>query len=250
MDQAGAIVGPIVAFAILQFTDIKTVFLFSLIPGSIAVIILIFFVKEVKLNIFSSIPNTIFGNISKLLKKNIPFVILLVVTGVFSLGAFNYSFILLKASNLGISQNIIPLVYATINIAHTIIGIPAGLLADKIGKEKVLIFGYSIFVISSILMILFSSSNNYTYACCLAFVFGLYVGISETVQRAVIPKYVSADLRGTAYGFYNLVTGACLFVSNLTFGYLWDVYSINMAVIYSLFFSICSIVGMIVFAKR
>ena len=99
-------------------------------------------------------------------------------------------------------------------------------------------------------MILFPSSNNYTYAYCLALVFGLYVGISETVQRAVIPKYVSADLRGTAYGFYNLVTGACLFVSNLTFGYLWDVYSINMAVIYSLFFSICSIVGMIVFAKR
>ena len=53
----------------------------------------------------------------------------------------------------------------------------------------------------------FYSGNNYLYAYFLALVFGLYVGISETVQRAVIPKYVSAHLRGTAYGLYNLVTG-------------------------------------------
>ena len=167
----------------------------------------------------------------------------------FSLGAFNFSFILLKASDLGISQSTIPIVYAAINITHTIIGIPVGLLADKIGKEKVLIIGYLIFALSSILMALFSS-NNYLYAYYLALVFGLYVGISETVQRVVIPKYVSADLRGTAYGLYNLVTGIGLFISNIVFGYLWDVYSVNLAVVYSLIFSVFAIGGMIVFVKR
>jgi MFS family permease len=140
---------------------------------------------------------------------------------------FNFSFILLKASNLGIQQSAIPLIYATINITHTIIGITAAILADKVGKEKVLILGYSIFALSSILMTLFSN-NNYVYAYYLALVFGLYVGISETVQRAIIPKYVSADLRGTAYGIYNIVIGFCLFVSNLTFGYIWDTSSVTM----------------------
>ena len=94
------------------------------------------------------------------------------------------------------------------------------------------------------------SHTNYVYAYYLALIFGLYIGISETVQRAVIPKYVSTDLRGSAYGLYNFVTGICLFVSNIAFGYLWDVYSVNMAVIYSLSFSICSIAGMIVFVKK
>lgn len=98
-------------------------------------------------------------------------------------------------------------------------------------------------------MILFSSTS-YEYAYCLALVFGLYIGISETVQRAVIPKYVSTDLRGTAFGLYNFVTGICLFVSNIAFGYLWDVYSVNIAAVYSLFFSVCAIGGMIVFVKR
>jgi MFS family permease len=251
IDQIGAIVGPLSAFAILQVMGTKAVFLFSLIPGSIAVIILIFFVKEVSIKKLLSSPKpvTIIGNIKDLLKNNKSFDILLVVTGVFSLGAFNFSFILLKDSDLGISQNTIPIVYAAINITHTIIGIPAGLLADKIGKEKVLIIGYSIFALSSILMALFSG-NSYLYAYFLALVFGLYVGISETVQRAVIPKYVPADLRGTGYGLYNLVTGICLFTSNIAFGYLWDVYSVNIAVAYSLIFSVCAIGGMVVFVKR
>jgi len=129
--------------------DIRAVFLFSLIPGTIAVIVLIFFVKDVKMKKLSSVfSTTVIGNISRLLKKNKPFVILLIVTGIFSLGAFNFSFILLKASDLGIQQSVISLIYATINITHTIIGIPAGLLVYKIGKEKVLIVGYSIFALS------------------------------------------------------------------------------------------------------
>lgn len=127
----------------------RAVFLFSLIPGTIAVIVLIFFVKDVKMKKLSSVfSTTVIGNISRLLNKNKPFVILLIVTGIFSLGAFNFSFILLKASDLGIQQSVISLIYATINITHTIIGIPAGLLVYKIGKEKVLIVGYSIFALS------------------------------------------------------------------------------------------------------
>jgi MFS family permease len=247
MDQAGAIVGPLVAFAILQIMDICAVFLFSLIPGAIAVIILLFFVKEVRMKKLSS--TTIFGNIIFLLKRNKPFVILMIFTGIFSLGAFSYSFILLKASDLGISQRFMPLVYATINISYTIIGIPSGILDDRIGKEKVLVIGYIVFALSSILMMLFMSSN-YLYAYLLALIFGVYMGISETVQRAVIPKYVTAGLTGTAHGIYNLVSGVCFFASNITFGYIWDTYNLNLAIFYSLFFSFCAIGGMSIFIKK
>jgi MFS family permease len=247
IDQMGAIVGPLVAFAILQIMDIQAVFLLSLIPGAIAVIILIFFVKEVAIKKLAS-STTVFGNIKGLLKENKPFVILTIITGVFSLGAFNFSFILLRASELGVDQSFIPIVYAVINIAHTIIGIPAGILTDKIGKEKVLLISYGIFVVSTILMAV--SVNNISYSYLLASIFGLYVGISETVQRAIIPKYVSTELRGTAYGLYSLVIGVCFFSSNITFGFIWDNYNINMAVVYSVSLSLSAIIGMIVFIKR
>jgi MFS family permease len=88
------------------------------------------------------------------------------------------------------------------------------------------------------------------YAYYLALVFGFCVGISETVQWAVIPKYVAAELCGTTYGIYNLITGIGIFISNITFGYLSDSYSITSALAYSLFFSLCAIGGIIFSIKQ
>ena len=229
IDQMGAIVGPVAAFALLQVIDIHGVFIVSLIPGAIAVIILIFVVKEVAIKRLSNINPTMLANLGNVLKENRPFVILLIISGIFSLGAFNYSFILLKASELGVDRNIIPLVYAVINVSHTVIGIPSGLLADRIGKEKVLIIGFAVFVVSAILMVVFIGNSLYAYIQ--AAVFGIYVGISETLQRAVIPRYISSELRGTAYGIYNVIIGTGFFASNVMFGFLWDKYTLNIAVL-------------------
>jgi MFS family permease len=151
---------------------------------------------------------------------------------------------------LGISRDAIPLVYAVINVAHTSIGIPAGVLADRIGKEKVLTIGYAVFIVSSSLMIIFTGKENSVYAYILAAVFGIYIGISDTLQRAVIPRYVPSELRGTAYGMYNVVVGSGFFVSNIVFGYLWDSFSLTIAVFYSMVFAFAAIIGMFAFIKK
>lgn len=252
IDQTGAIVGPIAAFALLPLMDIRGIFIVSLLPGIVAVIILIFFVKEVSAkrkhsDTTKSTKTIMLSNFGSVLKGNSSFVLLLVISAIFSVGTFNYSFILLKASDLGIGKNVIPLVYAVINISHTIIGIPAGVLADRIGKEKVLIIGYFMFLVSAMLMIGLSGNSHYAYV--LAAIFGLYVGISETVQRAVIPKYISSDLRGTAFGLYNVVVGTCFFISNITFGFLWDNYNLITAISYSIIFTSTAIIGMFAFVK-
>ncbi len=93
------------------------------------------------------------------------------------------------------------------------------------------------------------SINNVYYAYILAIIFGLYVGISETIQRAIIPKYVTTELRGTSYGFNSLVIGVCFFASNITFGFIWDNYNIQMAVGYGISLSLSAIMGMIIFIK-
>ena len=253
IDQMGAIVGPIAAFALLPLIDIRGIFIVSLLPGAVAVIILIFFVKEVSAKRKHSDSTTktktiIFSNFSSVVKGNNPFVFLLVISGIFGVGTFNYSFILLKASDLGIGKDVIPLVYAVINISHTIIGIPSGVLADRIGKEKVLIIGYFMFMVSAILMVGLSEDSHYAYL--LAAMFGLYVGISEIVQRAVIPKYISSDLRGTAFGLYYVVVGTSFFISNITFGFLWDNYNLGTAISYSIIFTSTAIIAMFAFVKK
>ena len=246
IDQLGAIVGPIAAFGLLQIVDIRGIFLLSLIPGAIAVLILVLFVKEVVVKPKSSATRmSIFSNINRVIRGNRPFVLLLVIAGIFGIGAFNFPFILLRASDLGISESHIPLIYATLNVAHTAIGIPSGILADKVGKEKVLIIGYSVFAISTLLMLLLSGNTLYAYI--LAAIFGLYLGISETVQRAVIPMYVASELRGTAYGLYNVIAGITFFVANVAFGFLWDNLSLTTAVSYSKITAIAAVAGMFMF---
>ena len=253
IDQMGAIVGPITAFALLQVIDVRGIFLVSLIPGALAMLILIFVVKEIAIKRRNNATTTItfFSNIRYVLKgnNNRQFVILIIISGIFSLAAFNFSFILLRASDFGVQKDLVPLVYAVINISHTAIGIPSGLLADRIGKEKVLIIGYTVFIFSSLFMIAFTRSDP-VYAYILAAIFGVYVGISETVQRAVIPRYVTPELRGTAYGIFYIVTGAGFFVSNIVFGFLWDNYSLNAAVSYSIVLALAAVVGMMIFTKK
>jgi MFS family permease len=115
------------------------------------------------------------------------------------LGAFNFSFVLLNAGEAGISDSFIPLVYAAVNVAHAIVAIPAGVLSDRIDKEKMMVLGYGVFLSSALLILL---PVNALVALLVAIFYGDYLGIVETVQRAMIPDYVGQNLRGTAYGIF------------------------------------------------
>ena len=252
LDQIGAIIGPLFAFLILElFQNIQYIFLLSIIPGIISLFILIYFVKDKlytnsKKGLTTNI--TFFSNLQILFIENKTFVYIIIILAIFSLGAFNYSFVLLKSSDLGVEQSFIPIIYTIINITHTIIGIPSGILSDRIGKERVLIIGFLLFIISTIFMY-FSDKNNIIYVISIPLIYGLYVGISETIQRALISKYVSQQNRGTAFGFYGLIVGVCLLIGNITFGFLWDNYDINIALLYSISLSTLAIIFMFGFIK-
>ncbi|MEM2914168.1 MAG: MFS transporter, partial [Candidatus Bathyarchaeia archaeon] len=137
----------------------------------------------------------------------------------------------------------IPLVYAVVNVAHTVIAIPAGVLSDKIGKERVLLTGYGIFLVTSLLILL--SPKIEVYAYIIALIFGIYIGIIETIQRALIPKYAESSLRGTAYGLYYLVVGIAFFIANTVVGALWQYFGSSTAAAYSMALSFIAIIGML-----
>ena len=246
LDQLGAILGPVLASSLMLFLGftMRDIFWISFIPGSIALIVLIIFVKEKVATTSGEI--RILQGMKMVLKGRFP--LLLLRVGIFSLGAFNFSVILSQAENIGMVEALIPMVYAIINLAHTAIAIPAGILSDRIGREKVLIMGYIAFLTSALL--LSAPYANPLYIFLIALVYGVYVGIVETIQRAIVPRYASTELKGTAYGLYYLTVGSAFFIANATFGSLWQYIGPIAAVSYSGVTSITAIIGMIVFLKR
>jgi MFS family permease len=133
-------------------------------------------------------------------------------------------------------------------VAHTIIAIPAGRLSDKIGKEKVLAGGYIIFLASTALI--FLGPRSLLLAYIIAAVYGLYQGVVETVQRAMVPNYAKTGLRGTAYGVYYLVVGVSFFVSNAVVGWLWNGYGSSAAALYSTVTASVAVASMALFLRK
>ena len=172
---------------------------------------------------------------------------LLFIVALFSLGAFNFSFVLLNAREMGVDDALIPVVYAVLNVTHTIVAIPVGRLADRIGKEKALVIGYIIFAVTALL--LYITPRSVPAAFLIAAVFGFYMGVVETVQRAMIPGYVDSSLRGTAYGIYYLVVGLSFFVANSVVGSLWQTMGLWASSVYSGTLTSLAVIGLILFTK-
>ena len=243
MDQAGAIVGPLIAFGLLYYFEIRDIFWFSLIPGIIALFILARHVQERKI-----IPKNqgVFANFRELFRGK--FLMFLLIMTVFSIGAFNFSFILVESSELGLEDNFVPLVYVVINIMHTLVGLPSGILADKIGTEKVVLISFALFLLTCIIG--FFETEFVLVGFVMAAIFGLYHGITITSQRTMVSRYVPEQLRGTAFGLYYLFVGISFLVANLTFGMFWDIFGSQTAFVYSIITTTIAFVLLSVFMIR
>jgi MFS family permease len=246
MDQTGAVIGPLTATAVMVYLGwtVKDVFWLSLLPGTMAVIIILFGVKEIVGD--SSGGYRFLEGLGDVLQGR--FLLLLGLVSIFSLGAFNFSFILLNAREMGVSDILIPVVYAVVNLTHTLIAIPAGRLADRIGKERVLTMGYGAFLFT--ILLLSNMPNAVSSAYIIAAAFGIYMGIVETVQRALIPGYVESNLKGTAYGVYYLVVGTCFFIANTVVGRLWETQGLGVSTLYSGALAALAILGLVIFNKN
>lgn len=242
LDQAGAILGPILATVLLPILSFRGLFYFSLIPALIALLILVFLVQEVTT---AKAGGTLLGNIRE--TSNADFLKFLSVVALFSVGAYNYSFVLLSAGAAGVQDQYIPLVYMLINLMHVIISIPAGTLSDRVGRERVLAGGYGLLALASAVLVF--PSGGILKALVAACVFGLYMGTVETIQRAIVPRYVVPKLRGTAYGMYYLTAGVFYLVANVSVGLLWDNMGSSVAFAYSFATSLLACLAMMLLAS-
>ncbi len=239
MDQAGAVVGPLLAYFLLPFFGVRGIFLSSIIPGAIAVVIVVFLVHDVKAEPKKRVGGFLHNARTVL---NIKVASFLAVIGIFAAGTYSYAFVLLKAVSLGVDTGTVPLVYATLNLATVLVAIPFGMFADRIGNRKVLLVAYAFFLATTLGGLMITSGPIYAYI--LAFGYGLFLGTSDTVQRALIPSLVPADFKGTGYALYYMVLAIGALTANTVFGTLWNLVSIESAYTYSLTMATVGIIGL------
>lgn len=223
MDNSGAIVGPLLAYGILVLFGqtgleidpeiCKKIFLIAAIPAFLGVLTIIFLIKEAK------------KNKDDLLKKfslkdfPVKYYIFLSIVFIFTLGNSADTFLLIKANDIGIVARNIPLVYLLFNSMSVLFAIPMGILSDKIGRERLIIFGYLIY---SIVYFGFARTNIKIAIVLLFMLYGLYSAAADSAQKALVSDLIDKNKKGTGLGIYNSVLGITLLPASLIAGVLYD----------------------------
>lgn len=222
MDSAGAVAGSLSAFGLLWFlgeseASFRSVFALSLIPGIIAMAVLIFFVTDAP---FAPAKERRFRPES----LPAPFYWLVGFQSLFSLFAMNYSFMILKAGDNGMALAMIPLAYTLYNLILSVFAIPIGKMADKFGKATLLSIVYMAFGLGAIAM-----ASGTVWGAWLGFsIYGFFAGGFNALAKAIISDTAPAELKASAYGVYYTAIGITTLTSLAVGGWLWDHYGSSL----------------------
>ena len=232
-DNAGGVVGPLVAFALLQYwtLDMRTVFWLALVPGILAVITVVVFVRETHSTAMSASPAQNGGaGPHAAAEHSLPksFWAYLLVVLIFTLGNSTDAFLLLRASQLGVPLALAPILWATLNVVKTLTSTHGGALSDRFGRVPVLIVGW---VLYALVYFGFALASQQWHAWGLFCVYGLFFALTEGAERALVADFVGASRRGTAFGWFHLTVGLGALPASLLFGSVWDRWGAHSAFI-------------------
>lgn len=239
MDTLGAVVGPLLGVALLglahdwHWQDASGPFRFvlwlSVIPGVLAVLSFLWMVQDPEYS-----PNPALKFFSTLSSLPARFKRYLGAVGVFGLGDFSHSLLILAATQLltasmGVvhAAQVAGLLYVWRNVVQVLVSFPVGVLADKLGSLPVLIMGYVLGALTAVLMALawWYRIDSIALLAVIFFVAGLYVAVQEALESTVTADMVSPDTLSTSYGALGAVNGGAKFISSAAVGTLWTVVS-------------------------
>lgn len=222
LDNAGAVIGPLLAAAVLLAAPghLRLVFGLAAIPVLGALAVLIFGVRE-HIGAVKAGPG---------LKTNLNPVLwrYLLCAFIFTLGNSSDAFLLLRAQNLGVSLVAIPLLWAAFSFVKSVTNIPGGHLSDRWGRFNTLLLGWGWY---ALVYLGFAFASTALHIWALFLVYGLYYGLTEGVERAYVADLVGQQSRGAAFGWFHLAIGVGALPASLIFGELWNAIGAHWAFI-------------------
>lgn len=219
LDTVGAFLGPLlgVGLMLLWANDFRAVFWVAVIPALAAVLLLMVGVKEPARHHAEKRVNPISADSLRRLPGAYWQVVLL--GAVFTLARFSEAFLVLKAQEVGIALALVPLVMVAMSLVYSVSAYPFGQLSDRMSHLRLLAWGLIVLVMADLVLASAAGWASVVMGVCL---WGLHMGMTQGLLATMVADTAPSQLRGTAYGMFNLVSGVAMLVSSVLAGFLWD----------------------------
>jgi MFS family permease len=222
-DHLGGVIGPLLAFALLEWwhMPLRSVFWLAAIPGAIAVIAVIVGVRETPRASRAPSKDTMATKLTLGGSEGLGgrFWAVLAIVFVFTLGNSTDAFLLLRARELGVPVAMLPILWAALHVVKSASSAPGGALSDRVGRRPTLIAGWLLY---ALVYFAFAAASHTWHAWALFAAYGLFFGLTEGTERALVADLVPVARRGVAYGWFYLAVGAAALPASIVFGLVWD----------------------------
>lgn len=219
LDTVGAFLGPLIAVALMLLwaNNFRAIFWVAVIPASLAVLLLLFGLVEPAQTDTRQRTNPVqFANLKRL---GTSFWWVVAIGAVFTLARFSEAFLVLRAMDSGVKLAFVPLVMVLMSLVYALTAYPFGRLSDRVSHHKMLALGLVVLLIADLLL---ASHDHWSALLAGVVLWGVHMGMTQGLLAAMIAHTAPADLRGTAFGFFNLVSGGAMLVASIVAGILWD----------------------------
>jgi len=219
LDTVGAFIGPLLAVALMLLwaNDFRAVFWVAVIPGMLAVLLLVVGVREPERPRGATRINPIRRETLGRLTADYWWVV--GVGAVFALARFSEAFLVLRAEQGGIAVALVPLVMVAMNVVYAASAYPFGRLSDRVNRKTLLAGGLVVLIVADLVL---AGAGHWGTILAGVVLWGIHMGMTQGLLAAMIADAAPQDLRGTAFGFFNLVSGIAVLLASLLAGLLWD----------------------------
>jgi MFS family permease len=248
LDTAGAFAGPLLAMVLMAVyaDNFRPVFWWAVVPAAIAVSLIAFAVQEPR----KAKPGGRRGwpiRRADLERMSVAYWRVVVIGVVFAMAQFSGAFLVLKGQQAGLPLALVPLVMVVMNLVYALLATPAGAWSDRVGRRRVLVMGLGLLVAADLALAFAPGLGGLFVGVAL---WGAYLGLSQGLLSALVADTTPEDLRGTAFGIFNLVTGATLLAASALAGVLWQWVGSSATFAAGAVFAAVAAAGLMVGGKR
>jgi MFS family permease len=219
MDSVGAVIGPLLGVVLLTWgaVSLRGALWIAVVPAVLSVSWLIAFVPDVRQG--ERRKDGWRGTLAGAGRLPVAFWHAAILGVLLGFSRFSEAFLVLRAGGSGVALGLIPVVMIATNVCYSLAAYPAGVLADRRGRSAPLAVGIAFAIAADIVL---ASSPEYLLVICGCCLWGLHLGFTQGVLSKMVADASPADLRGTAFGVFNLLTGVSVLIASVAAGVLWD----------------------------